>query len=95
MTPWLIQFAGERGMGVAPGKPAYELLYQALREGKENQRMAALHYLTIKVNEDALLPLYQSYFTTKGELKEAALNALWHTAAAGVYLPPPIQYGLK
>ena len=26
MSPWLIQFAGERGMGVAPGKPAYELL---------------------------------------------------------------------
>ena len=95
MTPWLIAFAGERGMGVAPGKPAYNLLYQALREGKEEQRLAALHYLSCKVDQDALLPVYQTYYASRGDLQETALNTIWHIAAAGITLPPPIQFGLK
>jgi HEAT repeat protein len=95
MTPWLISFAGERGMGVAPGKPAYELLFRALREGSDEQRLAALHYLTCKADENGLLPVYQTYYSNRGELQESALNAIWHIAAAGVFLPPPIQYGLK
>jgi HEAT repeat protein len=94
-TPWLIAFAGEQGMGVAPGKPAYDLLYLALKQGNEAQRLAATYYLGQNVDASAVLPLYQTYFSSTGELRETAFNALWNLAAAGISLPPPVQYGLK
>ena len=94
-TPWLISFAAERGMGVAPGKPAYDLLYQALQDGDEDQQLAALYYLSHKGNESTLMPLYHTYFSSSGDVREAAFEALWNLSAAGVELPPPIQYGLK
>jgi HEAT repeat protein len=94
-TPWLIAFAAERGMGVAPGKAAYDLLYQALQEGDEDQRLAAMYYLSRKGNESTVLPLYHTYFPSTGDVREAAFETLWNLSAAGVELPPPIQYGLK
>jgi hypothetical protein len=94
-TAWLIAFAAERGMGVAPGKPAYDLLYQALQEGDEDQRLAALYYLSFKCNESAVLPLYHTYFSSSGDVREAAFEGLCYLSASGIDLPPPIQYGLR
>lgn len=94
-TAWLIAFAGERGMGVAPGKPAYEMLYRALAEGNEDQRIAALYYLSQRADEGAALPLYHTYFSTGGETRELAYQALWNLAASGVSLPSATQYGLR
>jgi len=94
-TPWLIEYAGELGIGVVPGKPALDLLYKALKEGADWQQLSALHYLTYHGDETALVPIYEIYFSMTGEIREAALNTLWHLSAAGLALPPPIQYGLK
>jgi HEAT repeat protein len=94
-TAWLIAFAAQKGMGVAPGKPAYDLLYQALQSGSEDERLAALYYLSFNGNEGAVLPLYQTYFSSTMDVREAAFDALWNLAATGVELPPPVQYGLK
>lgn len=93
-TAWLIAFAGARGMGVAPGKPAYEMLRKAVTEGDEDQRVAAIYYLGWSADANAILPIYQIYFSSQGELREAAYNALWNMAACGAALPPPTQYGL-
>ncbi len=93
-TAWLIAFAGERGMGIAPGKPAVDMLFKALREGNEDQKMAVLYYLGQSGEERAVLPVYQVYFASQGELRETAFSALWNLAACGVKLPPPAQYGL-
>lgn len=93
-TPWLITFAAERGMGVAPGKPAYELLFRALTEGKDEERLAALYYLGRHPDESAVMPVYQTYFAQRGDVREAALDTLWHLVSAGIELPPPIQFGL-
>ncbi len=93
-TAWLIAFAAERGMGVAPGKPAYEMLYKALKEGDEDQRLAALYYLAERGDEGAVMPLYQVYYASAGEIRERTYDALWNLAASGVLLPPPIQFGL-
>lgn len=94
-TPWLLAFAAKRGVGVVPGKPALELLVAALKDGEDDERMAAIEYFSRCASETAVLPLYQLYFSTQGELREAALSALWLMAAAGIPLPPPVQYGLK
>jgi HEAT repeat protein len=94
-TAWLTAFAAERGIGVAPGKPAYGLLYQALNEGNEEQRQAAIYYLLRRGDNEAVRPLYQVYFTSLGDLREMAYTALWSLAATGVQLPLPMQFGLR
>lgn len=93
-TAWLIAFAAERGMGIAPGKPAAEMLYKALREGDEDQKLAVLYYLGQSDEGSAILPVYRVYFASQGELREAAFSALWNLATCGVELPPPAQFGL-
>jgi hypothetical protein len=94
--PWLIAFAGERGIGVSPGKAAQDLLKLAFKEGKVEQRIAAMNYIAIFGDSSDVLPLYQVlYSEEQGELKEAAFNAIWHLAAAGVELPPPAQFGFE
>jgi HEAT repeat protein len=92
---WLVAFAAERGMGIAPGKPAHEMFNKALQEGNEDQRMAALYYIESNGEEDAVLPLYKTYFSSFGEKRELAYEALWTMAARGIELPPPVQFGLK
>ncbi len=93
-TAWLIAFAAERGMGIAPGKPAVEMLFKALREGDEDQKLATLYYLGQSGAESAIMPVYKVYFASQGELREAAFSALWNLAACGIQLPPPAQFGL-
>jgi HEAT repeat protein len=93
-TAWLVAFAAERGMGIAPGKPAVEMLFKALREGNEDQKLAALYYLGQSGEQSAVLPVYQVFFASQGELREAAFGALGNLVACGVQLPPPAQFGL-
>ncbi len=93
--PWLIAFAAERGMGVAPGKPAFEMLYRSLKEGTLDQKLAAIYYLSERGDESAVLPLFQVYFSSTGELREKAFDALYNLSAAGAPLPDPAQYGLR
>ena len=93
--PWLIAFAGERGIGVSPGKAAQDLLKLAFKEGNEEQRIAGINFLSIFGDSSDVLPLYQVLYSEEaGDLKEAAFIALWQLAAAGIELPPPAQFGL-
>ena len=95
LTPWLIQYAGEHGIGVAPGKPAFELVLKALREGNDEQKLCALHYLKYYGDDSAVMTIYQTFYSERGEIREAAFDVLWHLAAYDIELPPPIQFGLK
>jgi HEAT repeat protein len=83
-TPWLITFAGERGMGVAPGRAAVDLLLLAMKEGSEEQRLAALDTAGRIAEAQAVPFIKQIYECEKGELREAAYSALWRMAAAGI-----------
>ncbi len=94
-TPWLIAFAGERGIGIAPGKPATDLIYRALKEGSEEQQLAALQYLGRCGDQSSIIPLYEAYFTSTGEVKDAAYQALWLLDAGGLELPAPMQFGFN
>ena len=82
--PWLIAFAGEQGMGIAPGKPAQNLLLSALGEGSSEQQLAALNYLKLNPNNEALPLIYELLEQGSDDLQEAAFNTLWHNASAGV-----------
>jgi HEAT repeat protein len=83
-TPWLIAFAGELGIGVSPGKPAYELVLRALKQGNLEQRLAALDYLRVFGDEIAAREIDVLSREEYGELREAAYNTLWHLSAAGM-----------
>jgi HEAT repeat protein len=91
--PWLIDFAAKQGMGVAPGKPALDLILRALKSGSEDEKFAALEYLSLNGTENLAPNLYDAYFSSQGDIHEAAYNALWLWVAARVKLPPPQQFG--
>ncbi len=89
-TPWLIGFAGERGIGVSPGKPARALIIQALQEGKPEQKLAALDYLLRYANEDDTLSISQIMDSNQPDIREAAFNAIWHLSLTGRNVSPSI-----
>jgi HEAT repeat protein len=92
-APWLIAFAASKGIGVAPGKPALDLVLQTLNEGTDDQVLAALEYIGRSAEADAMQGVYKLYFSGEAELRQAALNTLWLLARAGIILPPPNQFG--
>lgn len=94
-TPWLIGFAGEQGMGVSPGKPAYDLLYKALNEGDEDQRLAALYYLRFHGDKNSAMPLLETYLSSASDVRSESFETLNLLAAKGIEIPQPLKFGLK
>jgi HEAT repeat protein len=94
-TPWLIKFAGEQGMGVTE-KTAWETAGLALRQGSEEQRLAAMDLLRQRPGaaRNLLRDLYTILHGPEGELREAAFWTLWQVGAAGIDLPSAEQLGV-
>ena len=93
-TPWLIEFAGTLGIGIAPGKPALDLVTQAAKTGKTEQRLAALQYLGRYGDKDALAAIYPMYYSSNPEEADNAYQALWTLSSSGLPLVEPQQFGL-
>jgi HEAT repeat protein len=93
-NPILIEFAGEQGIGLTPGKPATDLIVQILRTGSEEQKLAALYRLRQQMDARMIPEIYHILYGTTGELRESAFNTLWLMSAAGIKLPSPTQFGL-
>ena len=94
-APWLIEFAGRYGVGIAPGAPTTDLLLRALKSDKEEERQAALNYLRFMPSESVMSGLYQTFFSTDDStLKEGINLVLWEYALGGQKIPSPMQYGL-
>jgi HEAT repeat protein len=93
-TPWLIEFAGSLGIGIAPGKPALDLVTQAVKNGKKEQRLAAMQYLGRYGGEGALAAIYPFYYSEDPEEADSAYQALWTLSASGLPLAEPQQFGL-
>jgi HEAT repeat protein len=94
-SSWLIQFASTHGKGVPKGQGAWDMIYKALREGKEDDNIAAMEYLRQYPERavEVIPDIYKHFYAAKGDLQEAALNTLWHLVAAGIELPSPQQFG--
>ena len=82
-TPWLIEFAAERGMGVSPGKGALQLLHEALRTGSPPHQEAALDYVPYYPSEPWVNDIYPILTGKVGQLRDAAFFALWLLQIAG------------
>jgi hypothetical protein len=94
-APWLIEFAGRYGVGIAPGAPTTDLLLRALKSDKEDERLAALNYLRVMPSESVMSGLFQTYYSTEdANMKESIYFVLWEYALAGYKIPSPMQYGL-
>lgn len=93
-TPWLIEFAGQHGMGVTPGQQSTDLLLLALKSEEETQRQAALRYLRLTPSEGVIAACYQIYFGQNPDLRQEITHVLADFAYAGVNLPDPHQFGL-
>jgi hypothetical protein len=70
------------------------LLIKALKDGEEGERIAALDYVRLYGTDEYIIQIYHLLYGSQGELREAALNTLWHLAATGIKLPSPTQFGL-
>jgi len=93
-TPWLIAYAGKKGIGVAPGEPAEDLVIQALDSDNGQERLAALDYFRLNSSEKAIIPVLQMLYEDDDLVKEKAFNTLWYMAAMGMPIPPPEKFGL-
>lgn len=87
--PWLVSFAGDRGIGIAPGQPAQNLLITALAEGTPPQQQAALESLQLHPNLDALPLMYENIEYGIGDIQQAAFNTLASYAAQGLQIKNP------
>ncbi len=94
-TDWLLKFAARKGMGIAPGSPAIEILLQVMREGKEEERASALLYLRNAPSDAVFSTLYQVLYDPSSPLRESVYRLLWEMAWAGEKLPHPQKYGLR
>lgn len=92
--PWLIEFAANEGLGVAPGSAAMEMVRRALNKGTEDEKIAALEAIALAGDEELGLELYQALHGPEPFLRDAAYEALWRLRATGVELLSPEQYGL-
>jgi HEAT repeat protein len=88
----LISFASEKGIGIAPGIPAENLLLSALREGTEEQQQAALMSLQQYPNQEAVPQIYEFLEEGFGDLQQAAFNTLWYYASEGINITPVMQH---
>jgi HEAT repeat protein len=85
-SAWLIEFAAQRGLGVAPGEPAVQLLYTALEEGNLNEKMAALYTLGRQSGIARLPALEKSCQSPETEIRQAAVETIWRLQASGLEL---------
>jgi len=93
-TSWVIKFASKQGVGVAAGKPATQILLQALRFGEPEEKIAAIAYLQRESDDGIVGALYEFAYGEQNLVSEAAAYAIWMLATSGANMPSPKQYGL-
>jgi HEAT repeat protein/energy-coupling factor transporter ATP-binding protein EcfA2 len=93
--PWLVEFAANEGLGVAPGPGGLEMLRRAYNKGSPEEKLAAMEAIAWLGEEELSLELYQALHSAEPYLRDAAYEALWRFQAAGLELPAADQFGLS
>jgi HEAT repeat protein len=91
-VPWLVSFASGRGIGIAPGQPAENLLNTALAEGTPEEQQAALECLQLNPNAEALPMIHENMQYAYGGVQQAAFDTLRSYAAQGMDIKNPSRY---
>ena len=91
-SPWLLSFAGKRGIGLSAYQSPTNALLMALKTGTFEDQMTALRYLEAFPQEDVILAVLAAFFGDQPELKDAALRIVWHWTLGGVELPDPALF---
>ena len=94
-APWLIAFAGKRGIGLSAYQSPTNALLLALRSGTSDDQMTALRYLEAFPEEEVIQAVFGAFFGEQPELKDAALMIIWHWSLMGVQLPDSSLYGVN
>ncbi len=82
--PWLLAFAGQRGVGVSSSRAAIEMLVQCLKEGNEEQKLAAMQVCAGLLDPSFVPHLYHFVLDTSGDLIETAYQTLWAYELSGI-----------
>ena len=93
-SPWLITYASKQGIGIPPGAEPTDMIFEALKKGTEEEKLAALDYLKNKPEESIIGGILYAAYTETEPVREAAGYALWWIAANGGVIPSPKKFGL-
>jgi len=93
-TPWLIEFAAKKGVGISPGVPATDILLLALKDEDVEVRLAALQLLKQTPQDLVLKNMYELMYKDDPEVRESVYYILWELGTSGIKLPDPSEYGL-
>lgn len=83
-TPWLIEFAASKGLGVAPGEPALQLLNSVLDDGNQKQKISALYALVRQADFKNALRIEGFLETDEPALRLAAYEAIYQSQLTGL-----------
>ena len=90
-TPWLIKYAGESGEGISQETRANDYLLRALKEGSEEQKLAAMERVYQGGFTDGIPELLKYINRDEDDIGETAYLALWYLASSGADLTNPDQ----
>jgi len=82
-TVWLIAYAGSKGEGIPAGNKSLDIFLSVLQDGNNDQKIAALDYLKFQGDASVIPIVKEIYFSSQGELKSFAYDALWHLSLSG------------
>lgn len=91
--PWLLEYASKSGIGISNEKQAMDLVVKALTRGEVEEKLRALEVLAQIGDSSFVHYIYETYYGSKEELREAAFNAIWWICASGAEMPSPVQFG--
>jgi hypothetical protein len=94
-TQWLIDYATKIGTTVAPGKPAEDLVINALANGSQDEILNALDYLREKCDAQTIEYIYAAYSNNTGEVRDVAYYVLWLMMISGIKMPLSIKYNIE
>ena len=92
---WLVQFAARQGTTLTEGEFPKAMLTQALANGNQEEKLAALNYLRFAADENSLKSFYDIFYAAQTPQRDSVFQYLWWMMMCGVRLPSPIQYGFK
>jgi hypothetical protein len=95
LAPWLVSFASRHGAGISPTASAIPLLLQVLNSGTDEEKMAAMEYLSIYQEEGVIARLYDITYGSQPLLREYGIYTLWKISLSGNQFPSTKKYGFN